>query len=121
MKYALILSLGITILFSCDKDEVSPSISSCTYGSRELTRTNQLIEDIPATIIAVKSPTSPVITFQIMRSGTAAALSSCGLPAEFAKDSLKVTVSGYFLTFPRMELMNLSPLPFEVTKARLRE
>lgn len=120
MKHALILFLGITILFSCDKNEVNPSISSCKYGSRELTRTDQLVKDIPATIIGIRSPTSPVITFQVMREGTAAALSSCGLPAEFAKDSLKVTVSGYFLTFPGMEFINLNPLPFEVTEARLR-
>ena len=121
MKYVLILFLGMTVLFSCSKDKVSPSILACTYGSRELIRTDQLIKNIPAIVVVVKSPTSPNITFQIMREGTAAALSSCGLPAEFAKDSLKVTVSEYFLAFLGMELINLSPLPFEVTDARLRQ
>jgi|GEM_PF-4418121 len=119
MKYTLSLFLLLTVLFSCGKNKVVPSVTSCDYGG-ELTRTNQFVKDIPATIVAVKYPTSPIVSFQIMRGGTAAPLSSCGLPASLAKDSLKVTVSGYFLTFPGIEFVNISPLPFEVTDAKLR-
>jgi hypothetical protein len=120
MKYALSLFLLLSFLIGCHRDEVGPSVSSCTYSGGKLTRTNQFVKDIPATIIAIKSPTTPVLSFQIMRGGTAAPLSSCGLPASFAKDSLKVTVSGYLLTFPGIEFVNISPLPFEVTDAKLR-
>jgi hypothetical protein len=121
MKCALSLFLLLSILLSCRKDEVSSSASPCSYGGNKLTRTSQFAKDIPATIIAIKSPTTtPVISFQIMRGGTAAPLSSCGLPASFAKDSLKVIVSGYLLTFPGIEFVNISPLPFEVTDVKLR-
>ncbi|QIP13780.1 hypothetical protein G8759_14740 [Spirosoma aureum] len=48
------------------------------------------------------------------------AWSACSLPDEFRKDSLKIYVSGYFLTSPELDVKNITPLPFEVTGARLR-
>ena len=119
MKYALSLFLLLSILFSCHKDEVGSSVSSCAHG--ELTRTTQFIRNVPATIVAVKSPITSGINFEIMRGSTAAPLSSCGLPASLAKDSLKVTVSGYLLTFLGIEFVNIRTLPFEVTDAKLRQ
>jgi hypothetical protein len=120
MKYVLSLFLLLSFLTSCDENKIDSSLTSCTYPGTKLTRTDQFIKDVPAMIIAVKFPNQQV-SYQIQRAGTSAALGSCNLPIAFAKDSLKVTVSGYALTFPGMELMNLSPLPFEVTDVELRE
>ncbi|QDK80201.1 hypothetical protein EXU85_16960 [Spirosoma sp. KCTC 42546] len=120
MKYSLSLLLVLSVSISCDRNKVDPSVSSCTYAGRTLTRTTQFINHVPATIIAVTSPNTPVISFQISRAGTSAPLSSCNLPVAFAKDRLNVTVSGYLLTFPGMEYMNLSPLPFDVTDVKVR-
>lgn len=121
MRRALNLLLTSTLLLGCSRGSVDPPVSACTFGGKELTRTGEFIREVPATVIAVKSTTSPVISFQILREGADVPLGSCGLPTEFAKDSLQIMVSGYLLTFPGLELMNLSPLPFEVTKVRLRQ
>lgn len=120
MKYLLTLFLLANLLTSCDKNKIDSSFTSCTCPGIKLTRTNEFIKDVPATIIAVPSPNQPV-SYQMMRGGTSAALGSCNLPLGYAKDSLKVTVSGYFLTFTGLEVMNLSPLPFEVTDIKRRE
>lgn len=85
-----------------------------------MTRTDQYIKDVPATVMAVTSPTKEV-SYQIMRGGTSAPLGSCNLPLAFEKDGLQVIVSGYLLTFPGSELINLTPLPFEVTNIQLRK
>lgn len=121
MNYVLSLFLVLIALVSCDRNTAHPSITSCSYPGIKLTRTNQFINDVPATIIAVSSPGTQVVRYQIMRGGTSAALGTCNLPVALAKDSLKITVSGYFLTFPGLDVMNLTPLPFEVTEATLRK
>jgi hypothetical protein len=114
------LFLLLSFLVGCDRNDVDSSVTSCTYPGVTMTRTSQFINQVPATIVAVRSG-SQLVGYQIRRAGNAAFLGSCNLPSAFAKDSLPVTVSGYLLTFPGLELMNLSPLPFEVTAVRLRK
>ncbi len=121
MKYVLSLFLLLSVLVSCYNDKVDPSVTSCAYPGVELRRTTEFIKDVPAIVIAYTPPGTQIINYQIMRGGTSAALGSCSLPSAFAKDSLSVTVSGYLLTFPGMELMNLSPFPFEVTEVKGRD
>jgi hypothetical protein len=120
MRVRLGLFLLLSFLVGCDRNDVDSSVTSCTYPGVTMTRTSQFINQVPATIVAVRSG-SQLVGYQIRRAGNAAFLGSCNLPSAFAKDSLPVTVSGYLLTFPGLELMNLSPLPFEVTAVRLRK
>jgi hypothetical protein len=119
MRYTLSLFLLFNLLTSCDRNRIDPSISSCAYLDTKLTRTDQFVKEAPAIIITLTSQ-SQQVSCQIMRGGTSAALGSCNLPLAFAKDSLKVTVSGYLLTFLGLEVMNLTPLPFEITDIKLR-
>ena len=121
MKCVLSLFLLLGVLGSCHNDNVDPSVTSCAYPGAELRRTTEFLEDVPATVIAYTPPGTQVVNYQIMRGGTSAALGSCNMPSAFTKDSLRVVVSGYLLTFPGMELMNLSPLPFEVTDVKLSD
>ena len=120
MRVRLSLFILLSFLVGCDRNEVDSSVTSCTYPGITMTRTSQFINQVPATIVAVKSG-SQFVGYQIRRAGNAAFLGSCNLPPAFAKDSLSVTVSGYLLTFSRLQRMNLSPLPFEVTAVRLRK
>ncbi len=45
---------------------------------------------------------------------------ACNLPNSFLQDSLDVYVSGYFLTSPSLDLLNITPVPFEVTAIKRR-
>jgi hypothetical protein len=118
MKYILHLFL-VFCLTSCEKTKVS-ALSSCDYPWENLTRTDEFIHELPATIDAVDL-VGHQPAYQIMRGGTSTPLGSCNLPEAFKKDSLKVMVSGYLLTFPGMDLMNISPIPFEVTAVKRLE
>jgi hypothetical protein len=120
MRVRLGLFILLSFLVGCHRNEVDSSVTSCAYPGVTMTRTSQFINQVPATIVTVKSG-SQSVSYQIRRAGNAAFLGSCNLPPAFAKDSLPVMVSGYLLTFPGLELMNLSPLPFEVTAVRLRK
>ena len=118
MKYILYLFL-VGWLTSCEKNKVN-ALSSCNYPWENLTRTDRFIQEVPATVAAVHFPGQQP-AYHILRGGNSAALGSCNLPEAFKKDSLKVMVSGYFLTFPGMDLMNINPLPFEVTAVKRLE
>lgn len=117
MKHLLIIILAAFILTGCDKNKIDFK-TTCSYPGVTLTRTEQFADNLPAMIVAVKLANQPT-SYQI-KPGENNAWGSCNLPMEFAKDSLKVLISGYFLTFPGMELMNISPLPFEVTEVKPR-
>ena len=118
MKQTLLLVIIIFLFAGCDKNKIE-SDSNCTYAGVTLTRTHNFVDNIPATVAAVKHLNQPE-TYQIIPSENNS-WGSCNLPQEFAKDSLKVFVSGYFLSFPEMETMNISPVPFEVTDIKPRE
>lgn len=119
MKCALTLFLLFAFLTNCD-NKVDPTATTCVYPDNKLARTSEFIKDVPATITSV-TYSGQQTSYEIRRAGTSAPLGSCNLPPTFQKDGLSVTVSGYLLTFPGMEYINLSPLPFEITDIKVRE
>lgn len=118
MKFNLILVFALGFLMGCEKDKVDIPSSNCTVSTIELTRTDEAVKEASVIVVAV-NPNDPKTTYHLIPAN-GVPWGSCNLPRQFAKDSLKVYVSGYFLTFPGLELMNLVPLPFEVTAVKLR-
>lgn len=114
MRYGLGFLLLVLMMGSCQKDEVSSITSSC-YPSLSLSRSQQVKDGA----VLVRISGGLATGFQLIASN-GVAWSACNLPDQFKRDSLKIYVSGYFLTSPQLELMNLSPLPFEVTGAKLQ-
>lgn len=101
-------------LLSCDKPEVTSVASTC-YPSVSATRSRR-ITDAPVIVQA----SGGLATGYLLMASNGVAWSACNLPDEFKRDSLAIYVSGYSLTWPALELMNISPLPFEVTGAKRR-
>lgn len=123
IKKYLILSALLAV--GCEQKKITPTESSCMTSGVIYSRTT-FVDNIKGVVIARTLPPSPTlpnppVNYHIRWDGTDTILGGCNLPDSFKKDSLKILVSGYFLTFPGMELMNLAPLPFEVTTSSLRE
>lgn len=110
----LILAALLFISGSCKKEEVGSLASSC-YPYPKLTRAQKVSE-----ALVLVSPSGGLIGGYQLIAANGVAWSACNLPADFRKDNLKIYVSGYFLTSPELELINLSPLPFEVVSAKMR-
>ncbi|WP_288426198.1 hypothetical protein [uncultured Spirosoma sp.] len=111
--YSGLICMAIGLL-SCDKPEVSSVVSTC-YPSVNATR-SQRITDAAVTVRA----SGGLATGYLLMASNDVAWSACNLPDEFKRDSLAIYVSGYSLTWPALESMNINLLPFEVTGARLR-
>jgi len=105
-----LLSLVIISMAGCGKTQVDSSLC----GWPGATRKNPYVKDFPVTVISWQAGAYQLAAGNDSRWG------SCNLPDQFKQDSLKILVSGYFLTSPELELMNVNPVPFEVTDARLR-
>ncbi|QMW04979.1 hypothetical protein [Spirosoma foliorum] len=125
MSVKHLLSFLLVAFISCEKEDASRQTSPCQspYG---LLRRQSFIQDRPA-IIVQRSQKNGEFSFQIVPSFSTGVdeadrtpWGSCNLGTAFDKDSLKVRVSGYFLTSDLLETMNISPLPFEVTSMQLR-
>ncbi|GAB3962901.1 hypothetical protein GCM10028805_64940 [Spirosoma harenae] len=125
MRFNHIVFVWLLAFIGCEKEDPASEISPCQSSYGRLRRRN-FIQDIPA-IVSLKGQKNGEFSFQIVPSfstGVAEAdrtpWGSCNLGTAFQKDSLKVTVSGYFLTSDLLETMNISPLPFEVTYMKIR-
>lgn len=101
-------------LLSCNKPEVSSVASTC-YPSVSATRFRR-ITDVAVT---VQASGGLAAGYRLVVSN-GVAWGACNLPDEFKRNGLAIYVSGYSLTWPELESMNVSPLPFEVTGAKLR-
>lgn len=112
MRYLLYLSIPLIILVGCKKDKMPVSASDCYPESFRSER----VTDAPVLVRL----SGGLATGAQLTASNGVSWSACHLSDEFKKDSLKIYVSGYFLTSPSLELMNLTPLPFEVTGAKLR-
>ena len=113
MRFFLLIAL-ILFLESCRDDKIDPVVSSC-YSYANIRRAREVV-DAPVT---VQLSGGLMMGSQLMASSTSA-WGSCNLPKEFMQDSLAIYVTGYFLTSPQLELMNITPAPFVVTSARTR-
>ena len=114
MRYVLTLICLITWLVSCRQDEV-PSVASSCYPSVKAIRAERITD----AAVTVQASGGLATGYQLVASN-GVAWSACNLPDEFKRNGLAISVSGYLLTWPELALMNLSPLPFEVTGAKLR-
>jgi hypothetical protein len=100
---------------SCKQDNPIPAVA-CYPEVKDIRRSNHVL-DIQVTY---RNSGGLITGGRLDLSEGTNAWSACNLPEEFKKDSLDLFVTGYFLTSPELELMNLYPVPFEVTSARLR-
>ena len=111
--YLALISMT-AMLVSCHKDEVPATAPSC-YTNVTVSRSNRIID----AAVTVQASGGLATGFQLMASN-GVFLSACNLPDEFKRNGLAIYVSGYSLIWPELELMNLTPIPFEVTGAKLR-
>ncbi|MCK8494549.1 hypothetical protein M0L20_21955 [Spirosoma sp. RP8] len=116
MMGRIFILAGLLLCFAgCKQQAVDASVSACYANIGQLTRSQRVV-DAPVTVVVSGG----------LRSGgqlipaNGVPWNACNLPFEFQRDSLAIYVSGYFLTSPELERMNVSLLPFEVTSSRLR-
>ena len=114
MRYYSTLIFMITLLVGCKQDEV-PSVASSCYPSVEAVRSERVTD----AAVTVQASGGLATGYQLV-SSNGVAWSACNLPDEFKRNGLAIYVSGYSLTWPELKFMNISPLPFEVTRAKLR-
>ena len=113
MRYLLLMVLAL-FSGSCKQDKIIPA-ATCYPEIADLKRDGRVF-DVPVTFQLSGGLISGGQL--ILSNGTA--WSACNLPDEFKKDSLSISVSGYYLTSSELDLMNISPVPFEVTSASYR-
>lgn len=113
MRLFLILLFAVTFM-GCKKSDVSSAASAC-YPNIQVSRA-QSVTDAPVVVRL----SGGLFTGAQLIASNGVAWNACNLPERFKQDSLKIYVSGYFLTWPGLDLMNISALPFEVTGARVR-
>lgn len=115
MKRSWKIWVGLLLALACQqKDEIGPA-TYCGQPIADLKR-QELVKNIAVTVVRANAqPTA----FELMQSN-GVRLSACSLSADFRQDSLPLFVSGYYLSWPELQYMNLTPLPFEITAARKR-
>lgn len=111
--YLVLISMAV-LLVGCCKDDVSPAASSC-YPNVKVSRSKR-ITDVAVT---VQASGGLATGFQLVDCN-GVTWSACNLPDAFKRNGLSIYVSGYSLTWPELAQMNLIPIPFEITEARLR-
>ncbi|GAB3760453.1 hypothetical protein GCM10028817_36560 [Spirosoma pomorum] len=103
------------LVVGCNKEQV-PSAASTCYPDVNANR-SKLVTDVAVT---VQASGGLAIGYRLV-ADNGVGWSACNLPEEFKRDGLAIYVSGYWLTWPGLEHMNLVPIPFEVTRAKLRQ
>lgn len=106
----------VLVLTSCKEHKLSPSVLECHSENRGLKR-GQYLVDAP---VMVQMSGGLLVGAQLIPQNSDVRWGGCNLPDQFIQDSLAIYVTGYFLTSDDLEVMNLTPLPFEVTSAKLR-
>lgn len=119
MRVTSYLLIALSTLGSCENNGTDPQATPCALPYADLRRSDQSVSAVPATIIRLGSQSA----YQILPAGGSDRVpwGACNLPQAYQQDSLNVTVSGYFLTSPFLEVANVSPLPFEITAIALRK
>jgi hypothetical protein len=111
--YPALISM-VMLLVSCTNEQV-PSAASTCYPNVNVKR-SKLVTNVAVT---VQASGGLAIGYQLV-ADNGVFWGACNLPDEFKRDGLAIYVSGYWLTWPELEHMNLVPIPFEVTRAKLR-
>ena len=115
MKRCLLTIVCMLNLLSCKEEKISSVALDCYPEFKGLERGEYVI-DAPVTVQLSGGLATGVQL--IVSNGFA--WSGCNLPKQFVQDSLAIYVTGYNLTSKELEVMNLTPLPFEITSVRLR-
>ena len=115
MKRFLLAGACMLSLLNCKEDKISSTALDCYSEFEGLTR-DEYVVDAPVT---VQLSGGLAIGSQLIASN-GVPWGGCNLPKQFMQDSLAIYVTGYFLTSKTLEKMNLTPLPFVVTSAKLR-
>jgi len=105
----------VLAFLSCKKDKISAAALDCYSGFENLRRGGRVID---APVVVRRS--GGLIVGDLLIPSNGVAWGGCNLPEQFAQDSLAIYVTGYFLTSDALERMNVIPLPFEITSAKLR-
>lgn len=115
MRRILTLFFLLSILVSCGKDKFESQVPPCSDSP--FTRSADYVNKAIATVIATKTGNQSVGGYHIQPSGGPQVTPwiPCNLPKQFQKDSLKINVSGYLLTYPDFKMLNMSKIPFEIT------
>ncbi|WP_353723038.1 hypothetical protein [Dyadobacter sp. 676] len=115
MNRLLIASICMLSLLNCKQDKISPVGLECYSGFEGLSR-DENVTDAP---VVVQLSGGTAIGSQLVATN-GVAWGGCNLPKQFMQDSLAIYVTGYFVTSEALERMNITPLPFVVTSAKLR-
>nr|WP_295927587.1 hypothetical protein [uncultured Dyadobacter sp.] len=115
IRYLLLIVVVLAFL-GCKEDKISAAALDCYPGFEGLKR-GQHVVDAP---VVVQLSGGLIFGSRLIASN-GVAWGGCNLPGQFAQDSLPIYVTGYFLTSDALELMNVTPLPFEITSAKLRK
>ena len=115
IRYLLSIVFMLAVL-SCKEDKISKAALKC-YSQFEGIRRSTYVVDVPVMVSVLQR--RGIVSTQLIASNSVS-WGGCNLPVEFQQDSLAIYVTGYYLTSDRLETMNLIPLPFEVTSAKLR-
>lgn len=115
MKRHLLTIACMLCSLSCKEEKISSKALDCYAEFEGLKRGEYIVE--AAVTVQLSGGLASGIRL-IASNGVA--WGGCNLPKQFVQDSLAIYVTGYFLTSKELELMNLTPLPFEVTSAKLR-
>lgn len=120
MKHFLGLVILLSVLSACRKESLDSKTSRCQNAAYPYERTSE-VHLVSTTVRAAVMNNQPINEYWIYPSDSrqVGPLTPCNLPIEFQKDSLKVKISGYMLSFPGMEYMDLTAFPFEVTEIQL--
>ena len=113
------LFILLSVLSACQDDPLDYKVSQCPSSDRQYSRTSA-VTDVSAMVKIATINNQPIGGYWIQPSGSSqiAPWSACNLPVQFQKDSSQIIVSGYILTYPELELLNIAALPFEVTVIR---
>jgi hypothetical protein len=115
MKRFLLAGVCMLSFLNCKEDKVSSEALDCYSGFEGLTH-DEYVVDAPVTV----QLTGGLAVGSQLIASNGVAWGGCNLPKQFMQDSLAVYVTGYFLTSEALQKMNLTPLPFVVTSAKLR-
>ncbi|PSL33700.1 hypothetical protein CLV60_10169 [Dyadobacter jiangsuensis] len=106
----------VLALTSCKEEQLNRSAFECYSELKGLRRWHYVV-DAP---VMVQMSGGLIIGTQLKPQNSDVKWGACNLPGQFMRDSLAIYVTGYFLTSDDLAVMNLTPLPFEVTSAKLR-
>lgn len=121
MNHVVYLLIALNVLMACQKDTPEAQRSQCPNADRQYSRTSAVTE--VSAVVKMGTVNNQPVGYWIHPSENTKITpwAACNLPTTFQKDSLKITVSGYLLTYPGFELLNVAALPFEITAIQVRE